>query len=566
MTSRLVSALFLLVVTTQLVPCASCQVFDIQFDAATHAAPITGRAYLIVSRSATPEPRLTIGWEDQPPVFGVDLDRVAPGQRVRIGTGTLGYPLKSLADIPSGDYYVQALISIYSEFHRSDGHVIWAHMDQWEGQKFWMSPGNLTSDVQRIHIDPANHTVVTVNTEHVIKAIEEPQDNSWLKHIKIQSMMLTKFWGKPIYLGATVLLPKGYDAHENVRYPVVYIQGHFGQVPFFFDADPNSRAKDRRLVRFGLETGFDFYQFWNGDNLPRFIAITFDHPTPFFDDSYAVNSANCGPYGDAIMQELIPYLESHFRIIAKPYARLLEGASTGGWEALALQLYHPDFFGGAWVFYPDPIDFRNYGLVNLYQDENAFSTPQSANVSGVFSKNDWRGIERHYNRRRDGQPLYSVQDVSRLETVIGGRARSGGQLEAWESVFAPVGADGYPQEIWDKQTGKIDKTIVEYMRSHNYDLREFAERNWPSIGPLLKGKLNFFVGDMDDYYLNLAVYRFEDFLKSTQQPHDEGHFEYGRPIKGHGWHPFAFSQLLKIMGAQVKQNTPADSDSSAWNY
>src|SRR6202043_214203 len=119
-------------------------------------------------------------------------------------------------------------------------------------------------------------------------------------------------------------------------------------------------------------SGPDLYQRWTLAGFPRMIVVTFQHPTVYFDDSYAVNSANNGPYGDAIMNELIPYVESHFRIIKKPYARVLTGGSTGGWESLALQLFHPDFFGGTWTLCPDPVDFRRYQLVDIYKDENAF--------------------------------------------------------------------------------------------------------------------------------------------------------------------------------------------------
>ena len=173
--------------------------------------------------------------------------------------------------------------------------------------------------------------------------MEVPKDTEWVKHIKIQSDLLTKFWGQPIYLGATVLLPKGYDSHPAVSYPVLYEQSHFGlgaPMRFSTQDEPVPERAKKRLSDYNLETGYQFYQAWNSDNFPRLIVVTFQHPTPYFDDSYAVNSANNGPYGDAIMTELIPYVETHFRIIRKPYARVLSGGSTGGWESLALQLYH----------------------------------------------------------------------------------------------------------------------------------------------------------------------------------------------------------------------------------
>jgi hypothetical protein len=269
-----------------------------------------------------------------------------------------------------------------------------------------------------------------------------------------------------------------------------------------------------------------------------------------------VNSANCGPYGDALLQEFIPYLENHFRIINKSYARLVEGASTGGWEALALQLYHPDYFGGAWIFNPDPIDFRRYQLVDIYEDENAFFIPMT----------EWRTADRPMRRTTQGQVLDTVRSMSRFEYVMGSRCRSGYQFNAWEAVYGPVGPNGYPVPLWDKLTGKINREVAVYMNDHGFDLRAYAERKWPEIGPKLIGKLNFFSGEMDNFYLNQAVYLFEDFLKSTKDPHYAGRFEYGRPMKGHNWHLNNWADMLREMAVYIKKRAPAGEDTAAWNY
>ncbi len=307
--------------------------FEISFPASAHAQPITGRVLVMISKSSANEPRLQGGsWRASVPFYGVDVDQLKPGAISVIDADTLGYPVQSLKDIPAGDYYVQALINVYTEFHRSDGHTIWAHMDQWEGQQFNRSPGNLVSEVQKVHLDSAAGYAIKLNASKVIPPVEVPQDTAWVKRIKIESKMLTKFWGHPIYLGATVLLPKGYDESREVRYPAIYIQGHFGLgAPFGFRAETSeSEAMRARLRSAGLEGGYEFYQKWNSEDFPRMIAVTFQHPTPLFDDSYAVNSANNGPSGDAIMNELIPYPEEHYRIPPKPYAAVLTGRSTSG--------------------------------------------------------------------------------------------------------------------------------------------------------------------------------------------------------------------------------------------
>ena len=318
--------------------------FKISFPASAHAEPITGRVFVVISNRESPEPRLQVGlWGDTSPLFGADVVQLKAGEVALIDGTALGYPPTSLADIPAGDYYVQALINLYTQCHRSDGHTLWVHLDQWEGQQFNRSPGNLYSEVAKVHLDPAAGYEVNLSLTKVIPPVEIPQDTEWVKHIKIQSDLLTKFWGQPIYLGATVLLPKGYDSHPTVSYPVLYEQGHFSlgaPMGFSTQDDPVPERAEKRLSEYNLETGYQFYQAWNSADFPRLLIVTFQHPTPYFDDSYAVNSANNGPYGDAIMTELIPYLETHFRIIRKPYARVLSGGSTGGWESLALQLYH----------------------------------------------------------------------------------------------------------------------------------------------------------------------------------------------------------------------------------
>jgi hypothetical protein len=383
-----------------------------------------------------------------------------------------------------------------------------------------------------------------------------------VKHIKIQSALLTTFWGHPFYIGATVLLPKGYASHPHVRYPVIYIQGHFNlDAPFGYSSSLSE--EDKRIAAFvksaGITqwiSGYDFQKAWNSANCPRVIAVTFQHPTPYFDDSYAVNSANNGPYGDALLKELVPYLEQHFRIIQKPYARVLTGGSTGGWESLALQLLHPDFFGGTWTGYPDPIDFRRYQLVDIYKDDNAFLVP---GFDPPFP-------ERPLERTPEGQVTFTMREMSQMEEVLGTHGRSAQQLEAWEAVYGPVGDDGYPKPLWNKLTGEIDHSVADYMRDHGYDLRYYLQENWPKIGPQLVGKIHIFVGDMDNYYLNLAVYKMENFLKNTTDPYYAGSFVYGRPMKGHGWSPMDDAQLVRTMAAYIAKHAPKRENTLQWHY
>jgi len=536
------------------------QKFEISFPASVHSKPITGRVFVMISDEQQPEPRFQVGsWGSHPPFFGVDVSRLKAGRPAVIDRSTLGYPTHSLADLPAGDYYVQALVNIYTKFHRSDGNTIWAHMDQWEGQQFNRSPGNIYSKVRRAHLDPAAGFDIKLSLTQVIPPVKVPADTAWVKRIKIKSKLLSKFWGRPIYLGAVVLLPRGYDSHPDSYYPVIYEQGHFGlEPPFRFSTtdEEGSRSWTNLMRSYNIETGYQFYQAWNSDSFPRMIAVTFQHPTPYFDDSYAVNSANNGPYGDAIMTELIPYVETHFRIIRKPYARVLTGGSTGGWESLALQVFHPEFFGGTWTLYPDPVDFRHDQLINIYSDGNAFFAPGHR----------WLRAVRPLRRGTDGQVTATEQQQSQLEDVLGSHGRSGQQLEAWEAVYGPVGKDGYPKPLWDKHTGKIDHSVANYMREHGYDLTEYLRRNWPKIGPRLVGKIHINVGDMDNYYLNLACYDLQRFLESTTHPYYDGEFKYGRPEKGHGWQSTTQETMVRIMGGHISADAPPDANLKQWHY
>jgi hypothetical protein len=541
--------------------------FSISFVENASNSPITGRVYVAISRNAQPEPRYEAGsYVQSVPFWGKDVDRMEPGKEVFIDTSVLGYPIANLRDLPAGDYYVQAVLNVYTQYHRADGHTIWAHQDQWEGQHFNTSPGNFISSVQKIHYDPLQDQSFAIKLDSVLPAIKLPADTKQVKHIKIRSKILSDFWGHDMYLGATILLPRGYDDHSGVHYPVVYEQDHFGLgAPEGFTTEnrPIPPAYKKILDDYNLEGGYAFQQQYNSDHFPRMIIVTFQHPTPYYDDSYAVNSANNGPYGDAIMKELIPYVESHYRIIEQPYARVLTGGSTGGWESMAMQLYHPDFFGGTWTLYPDPLDFRHFQLMDLTKDTNAF---YASTFTPFNSSTEWQQSLRYMMRDNEGQPIRTTQSASWLEAVLGTHGRSGEQMDIFDAVFGPIGDDGYPVPLWDNLTGNIDSNAVNYAREHGYDLRYYLAKNWATLGPRLIDKLHVYVGDADNFYLNLAVYQFQDFLKHTENPHYEGTFEYGRPMKGHGWQPIPTSQLLQRIAEHITEHAPIGTDTNAWKY
>ncbi len=411
------------------------------------------------------------------------------------------YPLENLKELKAGRYYVQALLHKYDTFELANGHSVQLPMDQGEGQHWNTSPKNIYSAPQWIEIT-ANTKKVQLHISEEIPPITPVADSEYIKHIRIQSEMLTAFWGRPMYLQDNVLVPHGFDKDAATQY-----NARFGITGYEYIQQKEAH---------------DFYQQWVSDDFPRFIAIEIQHQNPYYDDSYAVNSANLGPYGDAITYELIPHVEAMFNGVGEGWGRFLYGGSTGGWEALAVQVFYPKEYNGCFAACPDPIDFRAYTVVNLYEDKNAYYS------EGAFKKTVRPG-------RRDGKGLIqsSLRQMNRREMALGSKGRSGDQWDIWQAVYSPAGEDGYPKPIWNKETGEIDREVAEYWRE-NYDLSHIMKRDWASIGEDLEGKVHLYCGDMDNYYLNNAVVLTEEFLESTTDPYYNGEVDYG-DMAEHCW-------------------------------
>ena len=519
--------------------------FELSFPASVVPGPVDGRVFVAISAKENPEPRLQISGDDPIPLFGEDVEGVAPDTAMIVGAGSDGFPLASLAGLPAGDYFVQGLLSIYTTFSRADGRVVKMHADRWEGQSFSTSPGNLVSAVRRIHLDPARGGRVSLVLDRVLPDVPMPPDTEYVKHVRFDSPLLSKFWGRPIAIGATVLLPRDYEKNRGVRYPVVYEQGHFTTgAPGGFGAEVADKSG-------GGKRPNDFTRAWLSDDFPRMLLVTFQHPTPYYDDSYAVDSPNSGPYGRAIETELVPAVESRFRAIQEPWARLLTGGSTGGWEALALQIFHPDFFGGTFAGCPDPVDFRAFQLVNIYEMDNAWRT-----------RRGWMDVPLPGARNTDGVVLSTMEQQLRYERVRGTRGRSGEQWDAWQASFGPVGPDGYFQPLFDPATGAVNKTVAAWWRDH-FDLKVYLERGWPELSGKLAGKLHVAVGEMDTYYLNNAVRLLEEFLVKADPPWS-GSIVYG-PRKPHCWSgPLDLPDRLKELAEFAAARAPRDADRAWW--
>jgi len=550
--------------------------FAVSFNTKVSAQPLDGRLLLIFSKDTSKEPRFQVSDTslNTAQIFGIDVDGMKPGEEKFFDAALLGYPLASLAELPAGTYTVQALLHKYETFHRADGHVVKLPMDRGEGQQWNRAPGNLYSTPQQFTVDPRASDVIRIELDQVIPPIPNPPETRYVKHVRIQSELLTKFWGRPMHLGAHVLLPEGFDAHPNARYPLVIFHGHFPyDMDGFREQPPDPNLKCEYSDRFKLDcynriveqAAYDFYKEWTGPNFPRVLVVEIQHANPYYDDSYAVNSANLGPYGDAIVKELIPYIEKKFRGIGAGWARFMYGGSTGGWEAMAAQVFYPDDFNGAWIACPDPIDFRAYTVVNIYEDKNAYDW------EGPFKK-----VPRPAHRDYLGHLSATMEQVNQLELVLGTKSRSGQQWDIWEAVYSPVGTDGYPKRIWDKRTGDIDREVAAYWRE-NYDLSYILRRDWNrGLGRKLQGKLFIYVGDMDNYYLNNAVYLTEEFLKSTKDPHYDGEVDYGDRAE-HCWNgdhtrPNAYSRLryhqmfIPRIVERIWKSAPPGADLASWRY
>ena len=554
----------------------AAQSFSVTFPKEVSAQALDGRLLLCLSTDPSPDPdreprNLIDDTMGSQIVFGVTVDGWQPGQPAVVDASAWGYPIRSLKDVPTGDYYVQAVLNKYETFHRSDGKTVKLHPDQGEGQHWNISPGNLISKSIKVTVKPG--ASISIALTQVIPPIVTPADTKYVRHIRIQSAALTKFWGRPMFISAIVLVPEGFDEHHDAHFPLMIFHDHFADnFDDFRTTPPDPNLKPDYSERFHLagynriqqQEAYKFYQKWISPGFPRVLIVKIQHANPFYDDSYAVNSANVGPYGDAIENELIPAIEQKFHAISEGWARFTYGGSTGGWEALAVQVFYPEHYNGAFASCPDPVDFHAYTDIDIYNDKNFYY------LEGAH-KREAQSAMRDYL----GHTFITNEEINDYELALGDHGRSGEQYDIWQAVFGPVGADGYPAPIYDKVTGEIDHKVAEYWREH-YDLESILERDWAKLGPGLAGKIHIYVGSDDTYFLNNAVYLMEDFLKSTKNPPYSGEVAYG-PRAEHCWNgdptqPNAYSRLhyntmyLPKILDRIQKTAPKGADLTSWRY
>jgi Putative esterase len=524
--------------------------FAVTFPASLRQAAADGRVYVVISRDGSSDPRDQIDIVGGVPFWGRNVDHLAPGRPALVdgADATYGYPLPRLDQLPAGRYSVQAFLNVYSTFRRSDGSVVKMHLPCGDGQDIFHSPDNLYSTPRWIDLDPRRSGTVRLNLDHLITPKDpvpaggtcqqgNPTDTAHVRHVKILSPSLTAFWGRPMYVGANVLLPAGYDdpANASLRYPVEYHFAHFTEnAPHGFREDG----------------GNAFSQFWLSAAAPKMISVEVREENPFYDSSYVVDSPNTGPYGTATTKELIPALDGRFRTIAAPWARLTSGGSTGGWEALASLVFYPDVYGGTFAGYPDPVDFHRHQIVDVYDDANAYDLIR-----------DWDRTARPDSRDVHGEVDYTMAQENLWELALGDHDRSGGAWAIWESVYGPQGPDGYPALVWDKRTGQIDHAVAARWKPKDLTAKLGAE--WATLGPKLRGEIYVYVGDMDTYFLNDAVELLQAQLGAQTNPPADATFLYGRE-KPHGWTPYTDAQWFGVYADYLALHAPAGTATAAW--
>lgn len=571
----------------------------------------TGRLFLIASMDLHRNPRETVRPDfGTSQIFGVDVFNAGTGAFP--SKGSVGFPFASLSSLPPGNALVQGVLVPYERYDRKDGHSLWlpawntftySH-DQddygWTDAKHEFGAGGILTAEGVVFSKP---TQVSLPLQSDLKLTLEEQETPYpsrpaetenMKHISIRSKCLSEFWGRDVNVSAWVLLPAGFHEHPEARFPLIVNTGHYSYQAFRgwsalapdYVTPPSTKTGNPDDCHYCSTTACDdcdmsdsfdqLYAFYFARNWSsvdtesvfhkqRVLLVRLQTQNPFFDDSYMVNSANLGPYGDAVTFELIPEIEQRYRGLGK-WARGLYGGSTGGWEAIGAQVMYPDEYNGCVANAPDPVDFRALQVINIYNQTNGFRKESQLHLGSLPFKRSYKG-----------EALSTVEQVARYEQVLGGW-RSGGQLTAWFAVWGPVGQDGYPKPLWNL-TGEIDAEVAAYWRQ-NYDISAILDKQWEvGLGRKLQGKLKVFVGAMDAFYLNDAVYLLEHTL-TGRAPDADAEFRYGTS-RGRGYsHAWSGSnetsmravdltlhqRLIPLLVDGFLRRAPQGADVTSWRY
>jgi hypothetical protein len=429
------------------------------------------------------------------PILGTDVEAFGADTTVTLDNNSTTFPFAKLNDLPTGEYAVQAIFATNRDINLPN------------------APGNRYCDPVTMKLEPAVGSVIhlTLNKSFTER---KPKESATVKFHKLPSKLLTDFHGRPMEYRVGVVLPPDFAKEADKKYGLIVDIGGFGT---------------RYTAAAGLAPD------------PRFVQIIPDGAGPF-GDPYQVDSANNGPYGEALTREVIPFIEKTYRCIGRPAARFTTGGSTGGWVSLALQIYYPDYFNGCWSQCPDSVTFERFELIDIYSEPNAY-----------VNRFDF---ERPSTRTIDGDTISTVRHECQLERVLGRGDRwelSGRDWASWNAVYGPRGNDGLPMPVWDGKTGAIDKNVVKHWRK--YDLKLYLEQNWSALGPKLAGKINIWVGDSDDYFLNAAVRRFKDSMDRQMNPKFDGRILI-EARAGHASGGWTRKEMLDTMAGRMGRHRP----------
>jgi S-formylglutathione hydrolase FrmB len=427
---------------------------SVLLDAKVAKSSMSGRVFLVLSKSEskgiTPEPR----WIDPDPFFGLDVSSLKPGEPLLIDSKWQGFPIENIGKVPPGTYWASAILDLNKA-----------------SRKIFSSEGNYFSKSVKVEIGSANQPPTVFVLDQVFHEPQFPETDV-VKVAQMESKLLSKFHGRTIMLRAGVALPQSYKDNKDRKYPAIYEVPGFGGNHF---AALSSHSRGKTVVE--------------GEEV---VHIMLDPDCPLGHHVFA-DSANNGPWGKALTEEFIPFLEKEFRLIPQSWARLVTGHSSGGWSSLWLQLKYPNVFGGVWSTAPDPVDFRDFQRINLYaSNQNMFK--------------DEKGKDRPIGRRGD-TPFLFYKPFSDMEFVMG----RGGQLGSFEAVFSERDSQGNPKKLWDRKTGVIDNATAESWKK--YDIRLLIENNKDALFGKLKGKIHVYMGDKDTFYLEGATRLLGDTLK-----------------------------------------------------
>jgi pimeloyl-ACP methyl ester carboxylesterase len=477
-------------------------VFEVTVAPSLLRSPTRGRLYIFLIPGETrAEPRFGPNWFRPQPFFAIDVDGWKPEQMLRVDSRGAGYP-GPLNELKRGKYTVQAVFRVNPDTHRiGDGE------------------GNAYGPLIQTAIDPKSDARIPLVVDRLVAPRKFPATDR-LKLAELESPILSEFHQRPIKLRAAVILPPNLPK-AGAKLPVLYIIPGFGGDHFMAQRWSSPRTN------FAAD----------------FIRVVLDPDCGTGHHVFA-DSATNGPRGKALVEEFIPYIERTFGAIPEPRARLLNGHSSGGWSSLWLQASYPDFFGGTWSTSPDPVDFRDVQQINIYRpQENMFL--------------DGRGTRRPIARMGNTPALF-YDEFSQMDDVIGW----GGQLGSFEAVFSPLGPDGRPRKLWDRSTGRIDPEVARAWE--RYDIRLVLERNWPALGPKLKGKLHVIMGGRDTFYLEGAV----RLLKESLTKLGSDAVVEIIPDKDHGtvMSPELAERFDREMKAAVGKLVPADSSAPSKSF